>query len=294
LKNASILTILCCITIVLGIIVSSAGLFTKGDGQPYEFETLRGELVSIYGKGLYRYDSSFKAPIFRGTDAVLLFLGIPFFIFSLIQANRGSLRGRLLLTGSLAIFLYASISMCFGAAYNPFFLLYILEFSASLFALIILINSFNLHSLSASINEKLPFKRIAFFLFFAALSPLVWLMSHVNVLLNGGIPDGLASYTTDITTALDIGVILPTVVLAGVLMLKRKPFGIVLSSLLLVLLIQIGLIVAGQTLMQILDGIKLTAGEIAAFVAPFITLSLISVWMVVSLLSNISENPSKA
>ena len=50
---------------------------------------------SIYGKGLYRYDSSFKAPIFRGTDAVLLFLGIPFFIFSLIQANRGSLRGKL-------------------------------------------------------------------------------------------------------------------------------------------------------------------------------------------------------
>ena len=55
-------------------------------------------------------------------------------------------------------------------------------------------------------------------------------MTHVNVLLNGGVPDGLASYTTDITAVLDIGVILPTVVLAGVLMLKRKPFGIILSS----------------------------------------------------------------
>lgn len=294
MKNASVLIILCCVVIVLGIIVSSMGLFSAGDGQPYEFQTLRGERISIYGKGLYRYDSSFKAPIFRGTDAVLLFFGIPFFIFSLIQAIRGSLRGKLILSGSLAIFLYASISMAFGAAYNPLFLLYILEFSASLFALIILISSFDIPSLSASINERLPFKRIAFFLFFAALSPLVWLMSHVNVLLNGGVPDGLATYTTDITTALDIGVILPTVVLAGVLMLKRKPFGIVLSALLLILLIQIGLIVAGQTLMQILDGIKLTAGEIVSFVAPFITLSIISVWMTVSLLSNISEKHSNA
>jgi hypothetical protein len=289
MKKSDALILLCILIAVLGIIISSFGLFNNNNGKPFEFISLRGETVKIYGKGLYHYDSYFKAPIFRGTDTVLLLLATPLLIISAIQVSRGSLRGKLTLSGSLAFMLYDSASLAFGAAYNKLFLIYILQFSASFFALAINLTSFDINEFSTRVKTNLPFKRIAFFLFFAALSTTVWLASHVDILLHGGIPAGLASYTTDVTAVLDLGIILPSVILTGILLLKRKPLGIILSSTLLILLIQIGFVVVGQTMMQMTDGIKLTLREIAAFVAPFIILSLAAVWMESSLIQNIRE-----
>lgn len=291
MKKPALLIGLCCAVILLGIIISSVGLFYNDGGQPFEFTSLQGETVRMYGKGLYRNDSYFKGPIFRGTDAVLLFFAVPLLIISTIRTYRGSLRGKLMLTGSLVCFLYTSVSMAFGAAYNVLFLIYILQFSVSLFALILLLTSFDPGALAAHIKQRLPFKRIAFFLFFAALSPLVWLIDHIEALFHGGVPQGLENYTTDITAVLDIGVILPVVVFTGILMLKRKPQGVIFAAMLLILLVQIGLVVAGQTAMQLIDGVQLTPMEIVTFVAPFIILSLIAVWMAASLIGNISETP---
>jgi len=49
----------------------------------------------------------------------------------------------------------------------------------------------------------------------------------------------------------------------------------------------VGIIVAGRTIMQILEGIVLSPGEFAAFVVPFMLLSLVAVWLIVTLLRHI-------
>jgi hypothetical protein len=74
-----------------------------------------------------------------------------------------------------------------------------------------------------------------------------------------------------------------------VLLLRRKPLGYPLAATIFILLALIGLIVASQSVMQILDGIVLSAGQFAAYVVPFVSLSLVAMGFSVSLLRQIAE-----
>ena len=57
---------------------------------------------------------------------------------SSLRYRRGSLRGALLLTGTLGYFLYVYASMALGTVvYNELFLAYVVLFSASLFAFVL-------------------------------------------------------------------------------------------------------------------------------------------------------------
>ena len=73
-----------------------------------------------------------------------------------------------LLTGTLGFFLYTYMSMCFGAAYNRLFLVYVTLFDLSLYAFILSMMSFDLATLPAHFSEKLPRRGIAGMLIFTA------------------------------------------------------------------------------------------------------------------------------
>ncbi|MBN1248520.1 MAG: hypothetical protein JXC32_12740 [Anaerolineae bacterium] len=275
--------------IVLSSIAAGVGLFWQGGEGAFISETLRGQSVEIYGRGLYAFETAFRAPILRGADAIILFIGIPAFTVALLLYRSGSLHGGILMTGLLSCFLYDYASLAFSAAYNPFFLVYLILFSASLFAFVLMFLSIDVDELADRISPRFPHRGISVFVFIAGLSPAVWLIDHIAALVAGHTPTNLASYTTDVTTVIDVGVITPAALLASTLLRRRRPMGYLLSSTLQILLILVGLIVVGQSVMQILDGIVLTAGEIAAFVAPFVTLSLIAVWLTVVFLRNVGE-----
>ena len=104
----------------------------------------------------------------RPNDLVTLVLGLPLLAISFWLTLRDSLRGRLLLTGTLGFILYTYISMCFGAAYNRLFLVYVALFGLSLYAFILSMMSFDLKTLPAHFSAKLPRRWIAGLLFFAA------------------------------------------------------------------------------------------------------------------------------
>ncbi|MFO7916958.1 MAG: hypothetical protein R6V13_02625 [Anaerolineae bacterium] len=273
----------------LASVAAAAGLFWRESGESFPFTTLRGEEIQIYGRGLYHYEWAFRAPVLRGADAVLLFVGIPLLVVSIVLYRRGSLRGGFLLTGTLAVFLYNGASLAFGAAYNDLFLLYVAYFSTSLYAFALALGSIDLGTLPAHVSSDLPRRGIAIFIFVAGLSAGVWLMDIIAALAEGGVPPNLAGYTTDVTAVIDVGVILPTAFLTGVMLLRRKALGYPLAATLLTLLSLIGMIVASQTVAQVLEDIVLSPGEFVAFVVPFVTLSLVAIWLLIVLLRNVSE-----
>ncbi len=289
MKSSRALVVLSVVVAVLALVAASAGLFWQGGSGPLPFTTLHGHTIELYGRGLYRYDWAFRASILRGGDAIMLVVGVPLLAVSILLYRRGSLRGGFLLTGTLACFLYNAASLAFGAAYNDLFLLYLVYFSASLYAFVLAFTSIDLHALSDHVGPRMPRRGVAAFIFIAGLSPCVWLIDIVNALAQGQVPEGLASYTTDVTTLLDVGIITPAAFLAGVLLLRRKPLGYLLTSTLLILLVLVGLLVVGQTVMQTLDGIVLSAGEVAAYVAPFVLLSLFAIWLEALTLRNLSD-----
>jgi hypothetical protein len=289
MKRSNILIWLSVLVAILAGVYASVGLFSQGGNGPFTFTNLHGITTDIYGLGIYRNDSAFKAPILRGTDAVTLFVCVPALLVAIFLYRRGSLRGGLFLTSMLAYFLYNSASLGFGAAYNDLLLVYIASFSASLFAFILACTSIDLDILAERTSSKFPRRGVAIFLFFAGLSLLVWIVDIVSALVQRTFPVNLGPYSTEATYVIDLGIILPTAYLAGVLVLRHKPLGTMLASILITVNVTIGLVVASQSIMQALAGIILTPAEYAAYVAPFVTLSVVAIWVVTLIFRNISE-----
>ncbi len=144
------------------------GLFYDTPGEPFIFSNHRGETTIINGHGLYYFDTVSSAAQMQGNDLVTLVVGLPLLIISTWLAMRGSLRGRLMLTGTLGFILYTYMSMATLASYNSLFLVYVAIFTFSLYAFILSLMSFDLKTLPAHFSPKLPHGWIAGLLFVVA------------------------------------------------------------------------------------------------------------------------------
>jgi len=293
MKTSNLVIWLTALIIVLALVATSIGLFWQGEGDAFSFITLRGETVSIAGRGLYRYDTTLMAMGFKAGDAVTLILGIPALIFSLLRYRRGSVRGGLLLAGTLAYFLYNYASIAFGAAYNHLFLVYVVLMSASLFGLILTLMSFDLATLTAHFSAHLPHRNIGIYEIVSGIVlVLIWpVLSIIPALVEGKAPPEVWSYTTIITYAIDMGILAPVLIATGVMLLHRKPLGYLLSSTLLVFTVMLGtnLLTAGT--IQMLAGF-IDIPQFIGFVASFAILTLYAIWFTLTLFGNLSDEIS--
>jgi hypothetical protein len=248
--------------------------------------------VQINGRGLYHYDTVAAAAQIKAGDVVTLGLGIPLLVVSSVLYRRGSLRGGLLLTGTLGYFLYTYASLALYAAYNNLFLLYVVLFSASLFACVLAFASIDRETLPGQFSPRLPVGGIAFFMFVTGTFLLISRLGLIlRPLLAGRVPEQLESTTTLIIQVLDLGIITPVAFLAGVLFLRRAPLGYLLASTLLMKTLTLGTAVSAMVVGQILAGVSLSVGQIV----PFPVLTLIGIWTTFVLLRHLSnEAPVQA
>jgi hypothetical protein len=290
MKSSRIVVLLIWLIAILALIAAGIGLFYQGEGSSFSFTTLHGLSVQIYGQGLYQYDIPITAVGYRAGDAVTLVLALPLLIISALLYWRGHLRGGLLLTGVLAYFLYTYGSMAFGAAYNPLFLVYIVLFSASLFALVLALMSFDVLELPAHFSTGLPRQGIGIYLMVSGgILALVWLgLSLVPALLGNRVPLEVASYTTLITAVVDIGIVAPALFLSGALLFRNAPIGYLLASTMLVFTVTQGTSLLAAGIAQLLTGV-VTIGQFIGFKVPFVILTLIALGFAIILFRTCSE-----
>jgi hypothetical protein len=243
--------------IFLSIVAASYGIFSsQGQGES-EYKSIFGETVSIYGKGLYQHDSVPIAAQAIAQDYVTLFLGIPLLLFSLFFARKGLLKGRLVLTGTLGYFLYTYVSYSFLSMYNSFFLIYVLLMSACFFAFTLAIMSFDKPMVPRYFDKKLPVTFIGcFLLFVSVIFTLMWLGKVAPTLMKEVPPVGLEHYTTLVIQALDLGFVIPTSILAAILLMKRKPYGYLLASVMIIKDITLLTALSAMVVLQMLAGMK--------------------------------------
>jgi hypothetical protein len=86
----------------------------------------------------------------------------------------------------------------------------------------------------------------------------------------------LDTYTTTVTDVLDLGPIVPTLVVAAVLVRRRAALGHVLAAALIVLLVLIAATIAGPVL-QLRAGEAFTAGQVVGPIADFLVLGAVGV-----------------
>lgn len=219
----------------LSLIACLVGLFSTGGPGPHDFLAITGETVEIYGSGIYKNDSISAVAQGKAGDFVTLVMGIPLLLTALYLTNKGSFRGRLMLTGTLGYFLYTYMSYTFLWHYNPLFVGYVGLMSLCLYAFVLSLMSFEIEKIPAMFTEKLPIGFLAGFQLFVGIGiGILWLAKIGPSILVGSVPVGLEHYSSLVIQGMDLGFIVPTAILSAILLLKKSPMGYLLTAVIIV------------------------------------------------------------
>jgi hypothetical protein len=285
-KHTTPLIILVPLIILFATAATSIGIFSNGGPGQYEYTSIRGKLIMIYGKGLYKDMSAEVAPQGIAQDYITLLAGIPLLIIFFIMSWKSSLRARYLLAGTLGYFLVTYLFYTVMGMYNGMYLAYVILMGVSFYSFIIAILSFDTTALSHYFKPSTPLKTTGGFLIFNAIAiATLWLSIVVPPLLNGTIiPGQVEHYTTLIVQGLDLGILLPASFISGILLIRKKPLGYLFGPVYFVFL---SLLMTALTAKVI--AMKILGYNVIPVVFIIPTFNLITIICTIVLLKNIKE-----
>jgi hypothetical protein len=224
--------------ILLSLVATLSGIFSGQGSGKFEYESIRGQTVTIYGKGIYKHMSADVAVQGIAQDYVTLIFGIPLLLISFLFARKNSLRGTFALAGVSGYFFVTYLFyMCMGM-YNQLFLVYVALTSLSFFTFLLTILSIDLENVRSCFREKLPVRFIGGFLIFNSIAiAFLWLSIIVPPLIDGTLyPAAVQHYTTLIVQGMDLSLLLPFSFVIGFLLIKKKLFGYLFAPVYLIFL----------------------------------------------------------
>lgn len=238
MKQTKIYNLLIFLIAFVAAVAASSGIFTKGGPGEYEYMSIRGKSILIYGTGLYKDMSADVAIQGIAQDYITLFIAVPLLLIACFFSRKGSLKWRFMLAGTLSYFLVTYLMYLGIAMYNAMFLAYVLLIGASFFALALTLMSFEINLLPLQFGEAAPVKLAGGFLIFnSIIISLLWLGVVLPPILDGTIiPDAVQHYTTLTVQGLDLAIFLPLSFVSGYLLMKRKPLGFLLATTTLIFL----------------------------------------------------------
>lgn len=263
------------------------GLWTSFTSNPMSILTFLNEEVILHGNGLYQNDSISVASQGLAQDAVTLFVAIPLLLYALKKANNHSIKGLLLLLGTLGYFLYTYVSYVFLWMLNPLFIVYVILMSGSFFAFVWLFSTIDSQQLIVVFQPSLPRKPLGIIqIILGTILFLMWASMIGQYMISGQTPVGLDHYTTLVIQGLDLGFIVPISIVSGVLLIQGKPLGYLLSSVVIIKGFTMGLAILAMLVGQSLASSPVSLIEYTMF-------TFLSVILMVSLfvlLKNIDDS----
>lgn len=231
MKGKSQISVIVILISLFAGIASFCGIYLNIGGSSYNYKSIRGVDVEIFGKGLYQHMPADVAIQGIAQDYVTLFLAIPIIIGSLIGYRKNSIRSYFLLCGVLGYFLVTYLFYTAMAMYNILFLGYVSILALSFFGLFICTRALILLK-SFHFSENTPAKAVGGFLMFNAVAiALLWLSIVVPPLLDGTIyPLELNHFTTLIVQGLDLGLLLPICFVSGLLLYRKNNLGYIYAT----------------------------------------------------------------
>lgn len=143
--------------------------------------------------------------------------------------------------------------------------------------------------LSTQVAARLPRRRLAWLLLVAgSLTGVVWLSPVLPTLTSGGAPPLLQHSTTLVTEVLDLAVVAPAAVVAGLLLARRRWGALALAVPLLVLLAVLAFAIVAQSAAQLAAGWQPALPELVGPVSGFVVMGGAAAWSLVRVLSLLS------
>jgi hypothetical protein len=186
----------------------------------------------LFIPGLYR-DGIWTVSTYRGMDWLTLLLVAPALIVSMVFALRGSVRARMVWLGGLYYAFYNNLYFLIGAAYNRFFLVYVAINVLSLFALAATLIETDIAALVAVPASSTTRRAVAgIAIACATILTLMWTGQNLVFIATGKLPQLITDTggNTDLVGVFDLTFIAPPLVLGAVWLLRSLPWGLVIST----------------------------------------------------------------
>lgn len=238
------------------------------------------------------FTSAYRDPVWvraawYGNDWVTLVVGVPLLSSALLIARRGSSRGKLLWLGMLGYAIYNYAFYLFGADLNAFFPLYVGALVTGAAALISALQRLSIVELSAAADSRLPNRLIGGYMVTLALGlTVVWLALWAGYAF-GGRPTPVEPEAFKLVAALDLSLMAPVLAVAGVLLWRRRPWGIAVAAIAGVQSALYLFVLSVNSVAGILRGLTEQPGELPVW-GP---LTILTAAVVVLLLAHVRDAP---
>ncbi|HEY8146951.1 MAG TPA: hypothetical protein VIG06_29930 [Kofleriaceae bacterium] len=191
-------------------------------------------LGGILSPETYARESAEWAGQAVGQDWFDLLVAAPALVVCALGARRGSLRWRLLLCGALLFTVYTFVLYCFAVRFNRLFPVYVAVLGLSFYSLLAVgrgLVAADLRVESGAVARGAGALLVAIAVLFAG----VWLAEVVPAVVSGDVPPSVAKagLFTNPVHVLDLSIVLPAHLAAGLMLLRRRPHAVALASVLL-------------------------------------------------------------
>jgi hypothetical protein len=271
---------------LLVLIATATGAFYRTPGSPIEYTTVRGEQAIYQGTGLYRYDPAWFALEGIVWDVINLFIALPLFAVAIYLSQRNSLRGKVLLCGLLFYFVYAYLMYTTGVAFNRLFLVYVAIFALGAVAFFLTLSDIDVAHLPDQLSTRFPRRIFIGFTFvMSAILVFLWLGRILPIMLTDQFPPDLAGVSTLESQGLDLGMVVPLALSAGILLMRRSPWGYLLAGITLTHGFMMFISIPAWIIVPLVQSGKINLLESA----PFLVASLIGLVLAVLFYANVQE-----
>lgn len=238
MKLKNVITTIVILIAIISAMAASFGIFSDYGTGVFEYKSIRGTTIEIFGNGIYRHMSADVAIQGIAQDYITLFVAIPLLVISLIAYRKDSVKAHFVLTGVLTYFLVTYLFYMTMGMYNIMFLPYSALLGLSFFGVYLSAKQLCNLNVAAIFSGKKTNKFVGWFLIInSVLIAFLWLGIVVPPLINGTIyPPELNHYTTLIVQGFDLGLLLPVCFVVGVLLLRKKASGYLFATLYIVFL----------------------------------------------------------
>lgn len=188
---------------------------------------------------IYTAETRIRAAQVVGNDVGNLVVVAPVLTIAAVLGFRGSLAARLVWMGTLVYLVYDFLGYAFDLHFNRMFLAYCGILGLSFYALVGSISPLSVEEVAQRHGPHAPVNWTAIvLLLMTAGSVFHWLAEVVPALLASQTPQAIrdSGHFTEPVAVLDLALLLPACLITAILLLRRKPLGLVLGPVLLTFL----------------------------------------------------------
>jgi hypothetical protein len=196
---------------------------------------IAGLMLAASASGLFVHelykDGLWAREALRGGDMITLVLAAPLLIVALVLSKRGSQRAQAVWIGVIAYALYNYAFYAFGSEFNDVFLMHIALVSLSVFTLACALPSLDVAAIADRLRNDRTARWIGGYLVTVGLlQGALWIFVLLRNVATGALIEDIPVRGQHLIFALDLGLAMPALIVAGALLFRRRAVGFLLGT----------------------------------------------------------------